>query len=109
METAGILLVLLGLVAGTYGAYLLYRADHPRNDWILKALYSVAERPTYGVIAPSGWSPSGEKESALAEARIFMEESQRFIKQSRRGMKAIWGGFVLQAIGNVLLLWAVHL
>jgi hypothetical protein len=108
LETVGILFTLAGLVAATYGAYALYRADYPRNEWILKALYSAAERPTYGVIAPTGWSPVAEKESALAEARKFVEENERFIKQSRHGMRAIWSGFILQAIGNVVLLCAPH-
>lgn len=107
MDAAGIILVLFGLGAGTYGAYVLYRADYPRNDWILAALYSAADRPTYGVIAPAGWSPAAEKETAFAEATKFSQASQLFAEQSRKGMKLILAGFVLQAVGNAFLLWAL--
>jgi len=107
MEIAGIVLILIGLAAGTYGAYIIYRADYPRNDWILEALVTSAQRPTYGVIAPSGYDPSAEREQALARAREFVEESKRFVQRSRLGMGGILIGFVLQALGNGLLLWAL--
>jgi hypothetical protein len=105
METIGILLVLLGLGAGTYGAYVIYRADFPRNDWIVDALYNAASKPSYGVIAPNGYSPSAEREQGLERAREVMQQGQNFAKTSRKGMMAIGIGFVLQVIGNLFLLW----
>ena len=105
MEIIGILLVLSGLGVGTYGAYVIYRADFPRNDWIVEALHNTALKPSYGVIAPNGYSPSAEREQGFRRAQEVMQQSQSYASTSRKGMMAIGVGFVLQVIGNLFLLW----
>ncbi len=105
MEIIGILLVLVGLSVGTYGAYVIYCADFPRNDWIVEALSNAASKPSYGVIAPSGYSPSTEREQGSKRTEEIMQQSQNYVKTSRKGMMAIGIGFVFQVIGNLFLLW----
>lgn len=104
MEILGISMIVMGLVVGTYGAYVIYRADFPRNDWIVDALYTAASKPSYGVIAPSSYSPIAEREKGFQEAQDVMDQSQNYARTSRKGMMAIALGFVFQVIGNVLLL-----
>lgn len=105
MEIAGITLVLIGLGVGTYGAYVIYRADFPRNDWIVEALYSAAPKPSYAVIAPSGYSPSAEREEGFRKAQEVMNQARSYANTSRKGMMAIGLGFVFQVVGNLFLLW----
>lgn len=107
MEIAGILLVLLGLGVGTYGAYEIYRADFPRNDWILGALYNAASKPSYAVIAPPSYDPSADREASLAVAGHVRDQAQRYVDITRRGMMAIGLGFMFQVIGNLFLLWSL--
>jgi len=105
MEIIGILLALVGLGAGTYGAYVIYRADFPRNDWIVEALYNAASKPSYAVIAPDGYSPFAERDMGLKRAQEVMQKTQSYANTSRKGMMAIGIGFVFQVIGNLFLLW----
>jgi hypothetical protein len=105
MEIISILFVLVGLSVGTYGAYVIYRADFPRNDWIVEALYNAASKPSYAVIAHDGYSPSAEREMGSKRAKEVMQQSLSYAIMSRKGMMAIGIGFVLQVIGNLFLLW----
>lgn len=105
MEIIGILFILVGLGVGTYGAYVIYRADFPRNDWIVQALYDTASNPSYAVIAPDGYSPSAEREMGFKRAQEVMQQSLNYANTSRKGMMAIGIGFVFQVIGNIFLLW----
>lgn len=105
MEIVGIVTVVLGLLLGTYGAYLIFQADFPRNDWIVECLEQISEKLRYGLIAPDNWDPETEKQTALIRAREVAAQAKRYAQQSRRGMGAILFGFLFQFAGNGMLLW----
>lgn len=107
MEIIGILFVLVGLGVGTYGAYVIYRADFPRNDWIVEALHTAALKPSYAVIAHDGYNPSAERDMGFKRAQEVMQQSQNYANTSRKGMMTIGIGFVFQVIGNLPLLWPI--
>jgi hypothetical protein len=105
MEITGITLILIGLGVATYGAYVIYRADFPRNNWIVEAMNSAASKPSYGLISTDDYNPDLEREQALARTQEVIKQTESYAKTSRRGMLAIGLGFIFQALGNILLLW----
>ena len=105
MQTMSILLIVFGLGVSTYGAYIIYRADYPRNDWILEALQSAASRPSYAVFAPDDYDPAAEKEQNFRRVQEVLQQSEVYASKGRKGMKAIAMGFAIQVLGNLMLLW----
>ena len=102
VSVTGMFIVNLGLLISILGAVKIYRADSPRNDWILDAAYAIAERPTYGVIAPSGYSPKAEKHEARSKAKELADNISKYNKTNKNGMGLIFIGFIIQFIGNML-------
>jgi len=107
MEIIGILLVLVGLGVATYGAYIFYRTDFPRNNWIIEALNIAASKPSYAVFAPDDYNPDLERKIATARTEELIKQTESYAKSSRKGMYAIGLGFIFQVFGNVLLLWSL--
>jgi len=108
LEVIGIVIVIFGLGVSTIGAVLIYRADVPRNDWILSALYEVARRPTHAVFAADDWDPQQEREQTLAHVRQLKDQTKRYEKVSKSGMRWIFVGFIVQVVGNTVMLTAVR-
>lgn len=106
LTVVGILIVIVGLAVSTYGAVLIYRADVPRNDWILSAVYEAASKPSYAVIAPSGYHPQVEREEAFERVRQLGAQTKKYEKVSKTGMAWIFSGFLVQVVGNGLMIAA---
>ena len=105
LTIAGIAIIIIGLGASTYGAVLIYRADHPRNDWIIEAIQTAASKPSYGVIAPNGWHPEQDRSAASGRAEEVRSKTNQFALVSKRGMGWIFAGFIIQVIGNIFIVY----
>lgn len=77
----------------------------PTNDWIVESLSKISERPRYGLIAPDDYDPVAEKQESLNRVNEVIEQTKRYAQTNKRGMGAIFIGFVFQVAGNGLLLW----
>lgn len=95
----------MGLGASTCGAVLIYRADYPRNDWIIEAIQTAASKPSYGVIAPNGWHPEQDRHTASVRANEVRNKTNQFAIVSKRGMGWIFAGFIVQVIGNIFIVY----
>lgn len=109
LTIAGVTVVIAGLGFSLWGALLLYRADFPRNDWILDAVLNSAQTPTYARIAPEGYQPGAEINEKLASARKIIAETSAYAKKSKQGLFIIFLGFVVQVAGNSLMIAAYFL
>ena len=104
VNTIGMLVVInIGLFISIYGAIKIYRADKPRNDWILENALELADVPRYGVIAHNGYNRGAEKELNLKRVREIKEQMDKHDSINRLGMKYIFIGFIIQFAGNSLL------
>lgn len=101
----GIVIVIGGLAISTYGAILIYRADRPRNDWILEALWEGASKPS-GAVFSDGPSLGEVRWRASQRVEEVSEQARRFDRTSKRGMVWIFSGFLVQVAGNVLFIAA---
>lgn len=106
LTIAGIMIVIFGLGASTYGAVLIYRADYPRNDWIIEAIATATAKPNYGVIAPDGWHPEQDRQKALERAEEVRVQTSKYALISKKGMAWIFAGFLIQVIGNLFIVYA---
>jgi len=102
VSITGMLVVNIGLGISIWGAVKIYRADSPRNDWILDAVYLLSNVPTYGIIAPNNYSPQDEKEEKLKKIKGLKKEINDFNRKNKSGMKLIFIGFIIQFIGNIV-------
>lgn len=93
---------LVGMATGAWGAYRLYTADRPTAEWVSDLFATVAERPTKGVVAPDGYDPTAERESAMERARQVERSMQRFSVQAKSGIGWVLTGFVIQAMAQAL-------
>jgi hypothetical protein len=100
-----VVIIISGLAASTYGAVLIYRADYPRNDWIIEAIETAAAKPSYGVIAPNGWQPEQDKHYADTRAEEVRSKTTEYALVSKRGMGWIFAGFLIQVVGNVFIVY----
>jgi hypothetical protein len=73
----GVLIVNFGLAISMLGAIKISRADFPRNDWILEALYSSANSPSYGVISPAGYNPQAERADKIQKVQEIRKQTER--------------------------------
>ena len=101
----GMLVVNIGLIVSITGAVKIYRADSPRNDWILQTTMELANKPRYAVFAPNDYNPQSEKQEALENANKLIAEIDKFNNINKKGMKLIFLGFIIQFIGNMLWGW----
>ena len=106
LTITGIIIVILGLGASTYGAVLIYRADYPRNDWIIEAIATAAAKPSYGVIAPDGWHPEQDRQKARERSEEVRNKTNEYALVSKRGMGWIFAGFLVQVVGNLFIVYA---
>lgn len=104
LSISGIVIVIIGLSVSTFGAVLIYRADFPRNDWIVEAATTAASKPSYAVIAPNGYSPEIEIGQGYLRGIQLREQTQQYALVSKRGMRFIFAGFIVQVIGNVFFI-----
>jgi hypothetical protein len=100
----GIVIVIIGLALSAVGAFIIYKADFPRNAWLLNVATVAASRPSYGVIAPNTWSPQAERTDNLAGVEQMRQETERYATSSRIGMAWILSGFLTQVAGNTVLI-----
>ena len=97
----GMLIVNVGLIISILGAIKIYKADTPRNEWILESAYQVASKPSYGVIAPNGYSPQAEISQSTNKAKELGEQITKFNEQNKKEMLLIFCGFGIQFVGNM--------
>ena len=106
LTIGGIIVVIVGLGASTYGAVLIYRADYPRNDWIVEAIATAAAKPSYGVIAPDDWHPEQDRQKARERSDEVRIKTNEYALVSKRGMGWIFAGFLVQVLGNLFIVYA---
>ena len=106
LTITGIIVVIIGLGASTFGALLIYRADYPRNDWIIEAIATAEAKPSYATIAPDGWHPGQDRQRARERAEEVRSKTNEYALVSKKGMGWIFVGFAVQVIGNLFIVYA---
>ena len=101
LSITGMFIVNIGLGISILGAVRIYRADSPRNNWILDAAYTISSVPSYGIIAPDTYNPEHEKSEKLKKVNELKNQIESFNAKNKSGMKLIFIGFSIQTIGNI--------
>ena len=103
LSIVGVAVVVIGLCISIVGAIKIYKADFPRNEWIIHAATTAATRPSHAVIAPNGYNPQSELMENLNQVETIKKENNTYAKESRGGMAWIIAGFIVQVAGNIVL------
>jgi hypothetical protein len=99
LTITGIIIVIIGLGASTYGAVLICRAYYPRNEWIIEAIKTAVAKSSYGTISPDEWHPEQDRKKACERSSEVRREADNYALVSKRGMRWIFVGFLVQVGG----------
>lgn len=103
-ENIAVMLVGIGLLLSTIGAWRIWQSDRPKTDWILRSLMSAAEKPPYAVLAPDDADWESLRTAQLAEVRSIHNDIKKNAECGRLGMALVFVGFAFQFLGNAILI-----